>query len=305
MFRPARAPLFLACLCAALLAIASTASALTVGVSDNAPSMFSESSFRQLHIKTARMLVAWNVAVTRNRALLGATRAWVRAAQADNVEPMISFQAPGGAAGNHIPSVTEYRGAIKAFLHDLPSVKVYTPWNEPDFIYRSLSHNPWLAAQYFNVLARWCRHCTIVAGDVYRPASDGLASWVRAYKRYLHARPAAWALHPYDDVRAHTSAQLRAFMSVIGGGSQIWLDEISGVERRGHWPWPNQSPNAANQDERYMFALPRRFRQITRIYHYQWQSEPAAPWDSGLLGPQGQPRPAYWTFANAVSGKLP
>jgi hypothetical protein len=28
-------------------------------------------------------------------------------------------------------------------------------------------------------------------------------------------------------------------------------------------------------------------------------------WDSGLLGPNGKPRPAYWTFANAVKGKLP
>jgi hypothetical protein len=31
----------------------------------------------------------------------------------------------------------------------------------------------------------------------------------------------------------------------------------------------------------------------------------AAPWDSALLGPQGKPRPAYWTFANAIGGKLP
>jgi hypothetical protein len=305
MFRPARVLVLIGCLCATTLGVASGASALTVGVSDNGPWMFAESSFQQLHVKTARMMVPWNVAVTRNRSLLNATRAWVGAAESDHVQPMISFQAPGGAAGNHIPSVSEYRGAIKAFLHDFPSVKVYTPWNEPDFIYRSLSSNPWLAAQYFNVLIRWCHHCTIVAGDVYRPASDGLASWVRAYRRALHARPGAWALHPYDDVRAHTTAQIRAFVSAIGRGAHIWLDEISGVERRGHWPWPNQAPNGANRDERYLFALPMRFHQITRIYHYQWQAENAAPWDSGLLGPQGKPRPAYYTFANAVRGKLP
>jgi hypothetical protein len=306
MIRPARLLLLLGCLCATTFGVASTAGArLTVGVSDNGAWMFSSNSFQRLHLKTARMMVAWNAAVTRNHSLLNETRAWVRAAEADHVQPMISFQAPGGVAGNHVPSVSEYRNAIRAFIRDFPSVKVYTPWNEPDFIYRGLARNPGLAAQYFNVLIRWCHHCTIVAGDVYRPAWDGLASWVRAYKRGLHARPAAWALHPYDDVRTHTKAQILAFIRAIGRGSHIWLDEISGVERRGHWPWPNQSPNAADKDERFMFVLPKIFHQITRIYHYQWQAVPAAGWDSGLLGPQGKPRPAYWTFANAAKGKLP
>ena len=306
MFRPARVLLLTSCLCAIALAMGfATASAkVLVGVSDNGAWMFSQSWFQKLHVTTARAMVPWNTAVMRNHTLLNETRAWVRAAQSDGVQPMITFSADAGAAGNYIPSVSVYRGAIKAFLHDFPSVNVYSPWNEPDFIYRSLSGNPWLAAQYFNVLIRWCHHCTIIAGDVYRPSWGGLASWVRAYKPYLHTRPTAWALHPYDDVRLHTTSQLRAFESVVPSG-QIWLDEISGVERRGHWPWPNQSPNAANNDERYMFSLPKRFHRITRIYHYQWQASPAAPWDSGLLGPQGKPRPAYWTFASAVRGKLP
>jgi Glycosyl hydrolase catalytic core len=183
-------------------------------------------------------------------------------------------------------------------------VKLYTPWNEPDWIYRpALANNPRLAASYFNTLAYWCHRCTIVAGDVYRPSWQGLASWVRSYSRALHARPKAWAIHPYDDVRGHTASQIQAFQSVTSG--PIWLTEISGVERRGHCGCPNLSPNRANTDERYLFTLPKRFHRIQRIYHYQWQAVAAAPWDSGLLGPLGKPRPAYWTFANALKGRLP
>jgi hypothetical protein len=245
-------------------------------------------------------MVFWNVAVMRNKRPLRATRRWVQAAEAAGVQPMISF----AGNGNYIPSVKVYTAAIKAFLRDFPQVKVFTPWNEPDWIYRpALANHPSLAAGYFNALARWCHGCTIVAGDVYRPVNQGLASWVRAYARGLHHRPAAWALHPYDDVRSHTTGQIRAFQRVTRG--PIWLTEISGVERRGHWQFKNQNVFAANRDERYLFALPKRFHRITRIYHYQWQGLPHAPWDSGLIGPRGQPRPAYNTVRSAAQGHLP
>ena len=305
LHRLARTMLPVSCLCSVALALAPAPenARVMVGVSDNIPSMFGERSFLRLHVPTARDIVYWNVAVMRNKGSLGEVRGWLNAARAAHVQPMISFNADGGSAGNYIPSVAQYTAAVKAFIHDFPWVKVYSPWNEPDFIYRKLASEPWLAAGYFNTLIRWCHHCTIVAGDVYRPASQGLAAWVRSYSRYLHARPTAWALHPYDDVRTHTTSQIRALESVTGG--QIWLDEISGVESRGHWPFPNQGPFAANNDERFLFALPKRFHRITRIYHYQWQAIRGAPWDSGLLGLQGKARPAYWTFANAVSGKLP
>jgi hypothetical protein len=288
---------------AALGAGAAPASAkptLTVGISDNGSWMFGTSQFRALHVTTARDMVFWNVAVMRNKKYLTLTRQWIKAAQQAGVRPMITF----AGNGNYIPSVSVYTAAIKAFLHDFPQVKVFTPWNEPDWIYRpALAKHPSLAAGYFNALARYCHHCTVVAGDVYLPVNQGLASWVRAYARALHHKPAAWALHPYDDVRGHKTGQIRAFEGVTHG--PIWLTEISGVERRGHWQFKNQSANAANRDERYLFALPKRFHRITRIYHYQWGGTPAAPWDSGLVGPQGRPRPAYYTVRSAAQGKLP
>lgn len=271
---------------------------LTVGVSDGSQTMFSQPNFLRLHIRTVRAVVPWNTAIMRNRRTLHAAQAWVRAAERAHATPMISF----GGNGNYIPSVRLYTAAIKAFLHAVPSVHVYTPWNEPDWIYRRLSKEPRLAAAYFNTLVRWCHPCTIVAGDLYLPAAQ-LGPWIRAYERGLHSRPKAWALHPYDDVRTHTTTQIRTLYRLTSG--QIWLDEISGVERRGHWAFRNQSPAAANRDERFLFSLPKRFHRITRIYHYEWQANRLAGWDSALLGPGGGRRPAYWTVANAAKGRLP
>jgi hypothetical protein len=288
------------CLCALAVgaAPASAGAKLVVGVSDNNFYMFAQPRFYKLGIPAARDMVVWNVAVQKNKSQLTAVRNWIALAKGDHVAPMISF----AGNGNYVPTVAQYTTAIKAFIKDFPSVKTYTAWNEPDWIYRSLYRKPTLAAAYFNALVKACRGCTIVAGDVYRTGS-ALASWIRAYKRGLHYRPAAWALHPYDDVRTHTTSQIRTMEANTSG--PIWLDEISGVETRGHWPYRNQGVGAANNDERFLFTLPKRFNRITRIYHYQWQAIKKAPWDSGLLGPLGAPRAAFYTFANAVHGKLP
>lgn len=273
-----------------------------VGIGDNSPAMFSEPTFLKTNIKTARYIAYWNVAVLKDHKYLNAVRGWLNAASAAGVTPMVSFT----GNGSYVPTVGAYTKAVQAFMKDFPQVKIFTAWNEPDWIYLSLSKHPTLAAAYFNVMERYCHHCTLLAGDVYRRADQGLASWVRAYAKGLHYKPSGWAIHPYDDIRGHTTSQLQAFQSVTSG--PIWFTEISGVLRRGHWQFKNQSGTAAASDEKFLFSLPKRYPRIARIYHYQWQGTVPSPdtgWDSGLLGPQGTPRPAYWVDYNAAHGKLP
>ena len=264
--------------CAAALGggAAPASAKLTVGIGDNNPAMFSQPRFTALHPQAARMIVFWNVAVMNNKKYLNYARAWITDAERAGVEPLVLF----AGNGNYIPTVAQYTAAVQAFLHDFPTVKLYTAWNEPDWIYRSLSRNPGLAASFFNALVRVCHGCTVAAGDVYRPANQGLALWIRGYKKGLRYRPKAWALHPYDDVRTRTTSQIRAFEQATGN-SQIWLTEISGLLRRGHWPYPNQSSIGANRDERFLFALPKRFHRITAIYHYQWRGTVTDPIPGG------------------------
>ncbi len=271
---------------------------LVVGVSDNNFYMFAQRAYQNLHVPTVRDGVSWNVAVMKDKRQLQAVRTYITLAGRTHAAPLISF----GGDGNYIPTVAQYAAAVKAFIHDFPSVRLYTAWDEPDWIYRALSRNPRLAAAYFNALVKACHGCTVAAGDLHLPGSS-LGRWIRAYKAGLHYRPAAWALHDYLDIRSHSTAQLRAMEANTSG--PIWLDEVAGVVKRGHWTYPNQSVAAQGRDEQFLFGLPKRFHRITRIYHYQWQADAKVPWDSALLGPLGGLRPAFYTFANAVHGKLP
>jgi hypothetical protein len=303
--RLARFTLPIACACALTGALPAAASAkLAVGISDNGTGMFSSPQFQRLHATTARNMIFWNVAVMKhNTLLIHNLKVWLADAQAAHLTPLISF----AGNGNLIPSTKAYTTAIRAFIRIFPQVKLYTPWNEPDWIFRpKLANNPKLAASYFNALSKYCHGCTVAAGDVYRAANQGLGSWVRSYAKWLRPRPKAWAIHPYNDVRTHTTKQLRAFQKVTKG--PIWFDEISGVLRRGHWQFKNQSAAAAGRDEKFLFSLPKRFHRIARIYHYQWQGEVDTPntgWDSGLINPNLTPRPAYQWVLNAAHGKLP
>jgi hypothetical protein len=290
----------------ALVAAPAVASAkLTVGISDNSYEMFHSPWYNRLNLPVARAMFDWNTAVMKNKTELHQAQSWAINAVVDGVQPMISFTGDTGSSSNYVPTTAQYTSAVRAFMKAVPQVKTYTPWNEPDWVYRPrLARNPALAASYYNALIRYCKGCTIAAGDVYLPAPQ-LGSWLRAYSRHLRGRPRAWALHNYYDVREHNYNQIQAIYNAVHP-SQIWLTEISGVERRGHWQFRNQSPNAANRDEQFLFNMPRRYHRITRIYHYQWLGTKPGKnngWDSGLLGPGGKPRPAYWTLAKAAGLK--
>jgi hypothetical protein len=43
-----------------------------------------------------------------------------------------------------------------------------------------------------------------------------------------------------------------------------------------------------------MFTLARHFkRAVKRLYIYSWKGQGCSTFDAGLVGPNGQPRPAY------------
>ncbi len=292
--RARQAILALSCaiVCAAVLPAA--AGAVVVGIGDQGTGMFSDPLFQQLHIKEARLTVSWDVATNHKRKTELANDAiWLNDAAADHVTPLVSFS----GNGNYIPNVGQYTTAVKAFMKKFPKIKRYTPWNEPDWVYRSLSRHPLLAASFYNELKDNCKHCTVLAGDVYLPAKQ-LGTWIKAYAKGLKAHVDGWALHNYYDVRTHSANQLTTLEKLTKG--PIWLDEISGVERRGHWQYHNQSAAAAGRDEKWLFSLPKKYHRVTRIYHYQWRALPTAGWDSGLLDASGKPRPAFYVLKAAI-----
>jgi hypothetical protein len=283
-------------------AVPAASAAVVIGIGDGNPAMFSDPRFAALKITTARDVVPWDIVTRKADAPdLAAFRGWLAAAQAAHVSPLISFGADfTNPAANYVPTVKQYKNAVKAFLKEFPQIKTYTAWNEPDFSYRKLAREPTLAANYFNALYEMCRHCKVLAGDVYLPATGTafinhapatLRAWLKSYVKGLHHRPAGWALHDYTEIRGRNTSQLQILMSLTKG--PIWLDETGGVLRRGHWKYHNQSASAAARDESFLLSLTRRYHRIARIYHYQWQANPLAGWDSGLIDAKGKTRPAY------------
>ena len=297
-----------AALCACFVLVPAGAGAVTLGIGSSDPGMFSSPRFHALNMTTARYGLAYDVATRRGDAgQLRGFRDWYSAAQAAGVSPLISFGADTTGSKrvrSHVPSVSEYTKAVKAFLKRFPKIKDYTAWNEPDFPYYKLSRSPALAANYFNALYKLCgKHCSVLAGDVFLPATGPsapvinhsqarLGAWLPGYIRGLHHRPAGWALHDYTEVRGRNTKQLSTLMRLTSG--PIWLDETGGIIRRGHWIYKSQSAAAAGRDESYLLSLTKRYPRISRIYHYQWSAVSTAGWDSALLDTKGRPRAAYW-----------
>ena len=279
----------LAVVLATVAVVPASAGAVVVGIGDNSPAFLTDPRFIALGIREARLIVPWNTGVTRSGVWRSAIAAWLRAAATDRVIPLVSFAGTGPAP----PSLAAYTQAVRRFVAEFPTVQRFTAWNEPDWVYRpALSRHPRLAASYYNALSAACPTCLVLAGDLYLPGPQ-LAPWLRQYAAALHKRPVAWALHDYYDVHHRSTAQLRVMLRYTSG--QIWLDETGGVETRRNWHLATPAQAAAN--EQFLFSTASRYPRVSRIYHYQWQVTTTGGWDSALIGPDGQVRPAYNVLA--------
>ena len=268
------------------------AGAVTIGIGSNDPSMFSDPRFQALHISTARVVLPWDVATSRaDRGIMRGFRAWLRAAEAAHVSPLVSFGADWTSprADSYAPTVSQYEHAVRTFLRRFPKVKNYTAWNEPDFSRRPLARDRAcreLLQRPQSPLStvHRARRRRVPADErkaLPQPRQRTPAALAARLRPGLHHRPDGWALHDYRDVRGHNAAQLRTLTSMTSG--PIWLDETGGVLHRG--TWRGQSANAAARDERFLFSLAKRFHRIKRIYHYQWYGVPSAGWDSARSAP--------------------
>jgi hypothetical protein len=277
--------------------------AKVVGISEQHPEMFASPLFQTLDLPIARLIVAYD-AVVRHTREVAAVDAWVRAAQADGVEPLISFNHTAGcytARGRvphlrkcRLPTVAAYRRAFVAFRHRYPGLKVYSPWNEANHRSQPTGRNPRAAARFYNVVRTNCRGCTIVAADVLDQA--GMAKWLRTFRHYARGNPRIWGLHNYIDANNHTTSGTRAMLRAVRG--QVWLTETGGIVKFLHRPF---SPGRAARATEFTFHLANLSSRITRIYIYQWTGARRGDrFDAGLTSPLGQPRPAYFVLKRHV-----
>jgi hypothetical protein len=288
--------LLLAALVAGLAAAPAARGADVVGIADQSAAMFASPHFQRLDVQVSRLIVSYD-AVMRGTFEVAEIDTWMAAARRAHVQPLVSFNHSRGCYDGHgvvrrkacrLPSVKRYRRAFGFFRRRYPRVSVYSPWNEINHVSQPTARRPKRAAQFYNVVRKNCRGCTIVAADVLD--QRGVGRYLRRFRRHAKGRPRLWGLHNYRDTNHGTRKGTRAILRAVKG--KVWLTETGGIVAFGRsLPY---DPRRAARAERHMFRLARSSRRITRLYIYNWFGVPRTErFDSGLVDPLGEPRPAY------------
>jgi Glycosyl hydrolase catalytic core len=304
---------FIACLVAAAVlagcgfaaAPEKSEAAVLVGIGEQNAAMFTNPLFTQTGIKRARYFPSWNVAFKPEEATW--LDQWLGAAQGAGVEPLISFFASLGSACPKkpctLPTVRQFTKAFKAFRKRWPQVKVVSPWNEANHRSQPTFKNPKRAAQYYNVVRKYCRGCKIIAADVIDERN--MEKWLKVFKRTAK-KPKIWGLHNYRDTNKRKGQLLggtKRLLKAVKG--DVWLTETGGIVKfvlpdgRTLFPF---SESRANSATKRMFALAKRYRsRIKRLYIYHWK-QPSGEnrFDAGLIRSDGTARPAYNTVRSQL-----
>jgi hypothetical protein len=282
----------------AVLAAASSASALTIGIADQKPDMFADPRFQAAGIQYARRAVAWDALSSPGQT--AAVDEWLAAARAAKVNPLISFT-HSSINRRQLPSPERLLHEFRRFRARYPWVKDFAAWNEANHCGEPTCHRPALVAAYWRKLRRDCPSCRILAAEVLD--MPNMTSWVKAFRRSAKVEPRYWGLHNYIDANRLRTTGTRRLLKACRG--LVWFTETGGIvsrTNRRRVTFPESTRHAAVATRFLFDELVPLSRRITRVYVYHWNSQPGPKtWDSGLIGPTGKPRPAYRVFARVLA----
>jgi polysaccharide biosynthesis protein PslG len=281
--------LLAACTLAAC-AVAAPARALTIGIADQKPDMFSDQRFLDAGIEHARLAVGWDALASPWQAAQLDT--WLQAAHAAGVSPLVSFS-HSRLNRRRLPTPERFLYEFRRFRARYPWVTDFATWNEANHCGEPTCHRPELVAAYYRKLRRACPTCRILAAEVLD--MPNMTTWVRAFRRRSKVEPRFWGLHNYVDANRLRTSGTRRLLSATKG--QIWFTETGGIVSRTNRrkvTFPESTAHAAIATRFLFDQLVPLSPRITRVYVYHWNSEPGPKtWDSALIGPTGKARPAY------------
>ena len=273
----------------ATLCVTPSADALTIGIADQKPDMFSDGRFLSSDLHYARRAIPWNTLTSPTQT--AALDAWLAAAHAAHVNPLLSFT-HSSSDRRRLPTPERLLYEFRRLRARYPWVTDYASWNEANHCGEPTCHRPELVAAYWRKLHRECPSCRILAAEVLD--MPNMTSWVKAFRRAAKVEPRYWGLHNYIDAnRFRTRGTLSLLRAVPG---TVWFTETGGlVERNNGSPveFPENQWHAARATRWVFQRLARLSSRVRRVYLYQWTPPPNTTWDSALIGPNGRPRPAY------------
>jgi len=260
-----------------------------IGIGAQNVSLFASPWFTGLHVGAVRLDLPWNAAESP-----GPWRAWLTDAHADGLEVLVALDHDWTS---HCPArscalvpLERYRSALAALLERYPFINAIEPWNEPNDSTEPTAGHPEAAAAYYDAARDVCPSCELIAGDFLDGPS--LAPYLSAYVGALLDTPEVWGLHDYYDANYFESAGVATMLA--GTTGDLWLTETGGLVQNGDLPHDEQR---AAQADQWILGLAAAHQRVARVYFYGWlaSTEPGS-FDSGLLEPDGSPRPAYWTI---------
>ena len=135
---------------------------------------------------------------------------------------------------------------------------------------------------------------------------------VDAVRHALGPEPGLWGLHNYISTPNRLSAaSTKALLGATRG--QIWFHPRRAGSSPARCAPPQDFPESAAHAAKVTHFVFQRLvplsPRITRVYLYQWNAGAGRrePWDSGLIGPHGTARPAFWVLVRELHtlGQLP
>lgn len=291
----------------------STASAATnvrFGIADQHTAMFSDERWQALNLKITRYNVPWNAARPSERDTLDRALAYVNAARAAGVEPLlhITGRMPDGVV-EPLPTRAAYRREVRKLVAIFRPLGVNTwgAWNEANHNSQPTQSHPERAAQYFLELRAACQGCTIVALDVLTqgsPRSTGVNSYRGYAERFYRAlgRKGFLArivgIHNYGELNRAAgptfSLDLSRFVRRLAPATRFWITESGGTASLHRRPCDLKLQALGTRRMfRQAAALRKAGAGVDRLYMYNWTAADCGmQFDSGLIRPDGTARAA-------------
>jgi hypothetical protein len=290
-------PVLLLTLLAAAVALPAVASARPlVGIADNKSDMFSDPRFAALKLTHARVVVPYDAMhdYAERKWLDG----WMAGAEKAHVKPLVTFDR-SRKRPSYNPSAATMAKAVKDLRKRYPFVKEFATWNEAN-----INKQPRTVARWWLAMRKACPTCTILGADLLDRSNIG--TWAQRFVKEAKRTPGVWGLHNYVDANTLKTTGTRALLKAVKGS--VWFTETGGIVSRHNGStvkFPMSAAHAAKATKFVFSTLAKLSPRVQRVYIYNWNTGvgDGKTWDSGLIGPDGKPRPALATLQTLLGVK--
>jgi hypothetical protein len=294
--RRIRPILLLTLLALAALPAAGAHAKVAIGIADNKSDMFADPRFAALHVKYARIMVPYDAMHDYpTRTWLDG---WMAGAKANGVKPLVTFDRSRKRT-SHNPSAAQMATSLKDVRKRYPFVNEFATWNEAN-----INKRPETVARWWTAMRKACPTCTILGADLLDRGNVG--TWAKRFVKAAKRTPKVWGLHNYTDANTLRTTGTRKLLGAVKGA--VWFTETGGVVSRHNGSginFPTSASHAAKATKFVFSTLVKLSPRVQRVYLYHWNIGPGdgRTWDSGLIGPDGQGRPALTVLQGLLGVK--